>query len=93
MHWPANWQSQGPAGPRIGSGLRCRIVFFFLASCVFCLIGDEASVEAYSGFLVGGSRACPLVGGAGSLPFNGWAVSRVLLFCFVFEAAVISGSL
>ena len=78
-----------------GQGLACiaGFFFFFLASCVFCLIGGEASLEAYSGFLVGGSRACPLVGGAGSLPFNGWAVSRVLLFCFVFEAAVISGSL
>ena len=30
LHWPASEQGQDPAGPRVGSGLHCRIVVFLL---------------------------------------------------------------
>ena len=48
-----------------------------------CPMVDEAGLGAYGGFLVEGTGACPLVGGAGSYPFGGqgcviWCVLRKL---------------
>ena len=56
LHWPANRQGQGPAGPKVGSGFLladsfCRLRdHSFLASVVCPLVG-EAGLEASTGFL------------------------------------------
>ena len=55
LHWPVSGQSQGLAGPKVGSVLRCWDCSF-LASSVCSLLG-EAAVEACAGFQV--RRAMP----------------------------------
>ena len=65
--WPAS--RQGPAGPRVGSGLLWVGWVYILRDCSFlvsgvCLIVGEADLEASAGFLESRARDCPLVGRA-----------------------------
>ena len=55
LYWPVSGQSQGLAGPKVGSVLRCWDCSF-LASSVCSLLG-EAALEACAGFQV--RRAMP----------------------------------
>ena len=67
---------QGPAGPRVGSGLLwaggvsklwdCG----FLLPCVYLLV-EDAGLGARAGLLEGRPGACPLVDRGGSCPFGG----------------------
>ena len=50
LHWPVSGQSQGLAGPKVGSVLHCWDCSF-LASSVCSLVG-EAALEACAGFQV-----------------------------------------
>lgn len=65
LQWPANGLGPGPTGPRVGPGLCCMIILFFLVSCPLV---DEAGLVVWSVFLVRGAHAYPLVGGSGSWP-------------------------
>ena len=68
-------KGQGPACPSNDWPALADVVRWvqdrsFLASGVCPLVGEVAP-GAYTGFLVGGTDACPLVDGAGSCPSNG----------------------
>ena len=56
LYWPVSGQSQGLAGPKVGSGLYCWDCSF-LASSVCSLVG-EAALEACADFQV--ERAMPV---------------------------------
>ena len=67
---------QGPAGPKVDSDLCLRTQFHRLWDCIFlasgvCPLVGEAGLEVPAGFLVGGTGACPLLGGVGSWSSGG----------------------